>query len=223
MVLLCIAVTAMVLFVSLRCMVVHDTTTARYRAELYADELRQGNERFVRNEMRAMPIPSELRRTLAGKGTAPIAAVVACNDSLAPVEDIFCQPPGRLYAVYTIGNTAGAQAIGSVQFGLAYMNIPVLVVLGHTGCGAIKAVVKNAREEGCLDRCYDPIRQAGALLERPVDKYRDPVQAWTIANVRHAADSFLKTNPLLARKVGKRQVALLEGVYDEDTGVIAWL
>ncbi len=222
MIFFCIAVAAMMVSLSFRCVVSHDAAVAG-QAERHADELRRGNDRFVRNEMRAMPIPSEMRRSLSRKEASPFAVVVACNDCLAPAEDIFSQPPGRLYAMYTTGNTAGTQAIGSVQFALAYMNISVFVVLGHTRCGAIKTVVNNAREEGYLDRCYDPIRQAGALLEHPVNKYRDPVREWTIANVRHAADTFLKTNPLLARNVSKRRIALMEGVYDVESGVVTWL
>ncbi len=211
-----------VLVISLTCRAVADTAVVR-DPEIVIAELKNGNLRFVNNEPREIGEAAVLRRMVEQKGYEPIAAVIACSDARIPVEDIFSQPPGRLYVINVAGNTAGIQSIGTVEYGLTHYRIPVVVVLGHTHCGSIKAVVSGKREEGCLDRMLDPIRQAGALLERPVASYRDPVQAWTIANVRYAAESFLKTNPLFARKVQKRQVRLLEAVYDNETGAVTWL
>ncbi len=106
------------------------------------NELKEGNAHFVAGKRVRTSNPSDdaaLRTQLAG-GQAPFAVILGCSDSRVPESFVFDQEPGRLFVVREAGNTADPYALASTEYGVLALGARVIVVLGHTSCGAVKAV-----------------------------------------------------------------------------------
>lgn len=178
--------------------------------------LREGNDRFVDGYRQAHGETSWLRKKLAREGQRPIAAVLACSDSREPVEYIFDQPLGGLFVIRTAGNTAGIQTLGSAQYAVEHLNVPLMIVMGHSHCGAVNAVVAGESATGALARMLEPIinaanesgGDAGAVTER---------------NVRNAMTALPANDPILARRIEGDATRVLGAIYDIETGKVNWL
>ncbi len=106
-------------------------------ARLLAD----GNERFVRGEPQR-PNQDESRRVeTARNGQKPFAAILSCSDSRAPVEIIFDRGIGDIFSIKVAGNVSGVGQLDSIEYCVEHLSVPLLVVLGHSGCGAVKAAL----------------------------------------------------------------------------------
>lgn len=102
--------------------------------------LKEGNERFVAGAAEHRNQSVERRASLIS-GQQPIAAVLGCSDSRAPAEIIFDQGLGDLFVIRTAGHVVDAAVLGSLEFGVAVLNVPLIVVMGHRSCGAVKATL----------------------------------------------------------------------------------
>lgn len=104
-------------------------------------ELMAGNERFRRS------VDRELLATLS-KGQKPEAIVAYCSDSRVPVETIFDQPPGKLFGIRLAGNPVESpHALASIEYAVEHLKTPIIIVLGHSSCGAITAAMKGGEEK----------------------------------------------------------------------------
>lgn len=112
--------------------------------------LKEGNRRFAASEAGHPHQDVELRSRLAAEGQAPLAAVLACSDSRAPVELLFDLGFGDLFIVRAAGQVAGPDQIGSIEYAVEHLGVPLVLVLGHSNCGAITAAVGRAEESGAL-------------------------------------------------------------------------
>lgn len=185
--------------------------------------LQEGNRRHVAGEPQPGFDAPALRAELARDGQKPLAAVVACSDSRVPVETLFQQPPGGLFVIRSAGNTAGVETLGSVQYGIEHLDIPLVVVLGHTRCGAVGAVASGEKAEGCLAMLLHPIRIA--QHNQPCVRYpgEDPLSLLTATNVELARWTLRKNIPELDKRVAAGKTLLLGAVYDIESGEVSWL
>ncbi len=205
------------------------TDTGRVKAKDFAsrdpadvvDELKTGNKRFVDGEPRIIDDIANLREKLATEGQEPIATIMACSDSRIPVEDIFSQPLGRLFVVSTAGNTANLHADGTVRYGVEHLHTPVVVVMGHNHCGAIKAVVVDSEESGALGEMLENIYKVRRGLD-DIGEGEEAERALAIANVNHTANVLLRDD-LIRAKVDKDELWLMRAMYDIKTGEVEWL
>lgn len=184
--------------------------------------LKEGNARFVEGFRQAHGDVREIRRELAAQGQRPIAAVLACADSREPVEYVFDQPLGSLFVVRTAGNTADVQTIGSLQYAVGHLHVPLVIVMGHTKCGAVRSVVEGHMGDGFLKRTLEPI---DAVLKETDHDESDPdgtARRVEKANVRTAAKALLSADPDLAEKVKAGETLLLTAVYDIASGEVEW-
>ena len=133
--------------------------------ELALQQLLDGNKRFVDTSL-THPNQDSERRIALGDGQAPFAAVLACADSRVPPEVLFDQGLGDLFVVRVAGNILNDQLLGSLEYAAAHLDTPLIVVLGHTNCGAIGAVAQGAKLEGHIASLIPAIQPA-------VDKVRD--------------------------------------------------
>ena len=160
------------------------SASARARAETALRELLAGNARFVGGT----PDPhivSEATRTALLDGQEPVAVLLGCVDSRVPPEVVLDQGVGDLLTVRTAGQSLAGVALGSIEFGVRVLGIPLVVVLGHTGCGAVLAALSDDHADGHLgeltgevaDRLAqvlgaDPVRATGANLDATVEVLR---------------------------------------------------
>jgi carbonic anhydrase len=186
-------------------------TPEQARAELMA-----GNQRFVQGR------PVGPHRNLArvhdvAAAQAPFAAVLACADSRVPVEIVFDQGFGDMFVCRAAGNIVTPELIGSLEFGTLVLGASTLVVLGHTGCGAVKATIAGEAVPGQISALYSHIQPA---VERtPTRELEEVVRE----NVRVQARLLRTASPVIAQLVHEGKLSVAGGVYDLQTGRVTLL
>ena len=187
-------------------------------------QLKAGNERYVSHPELCTVDLAESRGAVAGH-QAPWATVVSCADSRVPPELIFGgHGVGELFVARDAGNLIDVETLGTIEYGAAVLGSPLVVILAHTACGAVKAacdvVTKNATYPGVIGRMIAPIVPA-ALAVR--DQPGDFVDNAAKESARRTAKLLTAVSPLMAdlAKVGK--VKTVAAIYDLETGVVAYL
>ncbi len=122
-----------------------------------------GNERFAAGKPEHPHTDLSRVESTAKNGQAPFAAVLSCADSRVPVETVFDRGVGDLFVVRVAGNVADSGTLASVEYAAEHLHTPLVVVMGHTQCGAVKAAVDNAQLDGSLPALIDLIRPAVML------------------------------------------------------------
>lgn len=181
--------------------------------------LKQGNRDFLADRPYAAPVGAQRRLELAA-GQAPFAAYVSCSDSRVPPEVLFGRGLGELFIVRNAGNTVDTAALGSIEFAVGVLGVPLVVVMGHEACGAVKAamdvVENNATFPGSIGRMIEPIVPA-VLSSRgaPGDK----LEAATRANVSRVVERLrTASEPILLEPQKQGKVKVVGAYYDLDTG-----
>jgi carbonic anhydrase len=199
------------------------------RPAISADEalkiLQDGNARYLEGKPRYPHQGRERRALTAGQGQHPLAAVLSCSDSREPVALIFDQGLGDLFVVRVAGNAAATDEIGSLEYAVDHLNTPLVVVLGHSQCGAVTAVLENAKLPGSIPALVAPIRAAVARAreENPGAAGEALLEAAIKDNVWQAMEDMLRLSPLIREKVRDGQAQVVGALYDLDSGQVQWL
>jgi carbonic anhydrase len=186
--------------------------------------LKDGNARFVSNpEMCSLDLAKE-RASVAGH-QAPWATVIACADSRSPPELIFGgQGVGDLFVARDAGNLVDTATLGTVEYGAAVLGSPLIVVLAHTACGAVKAacdvVLKNATFPGAIGPMIEPILPA-ALAARGEEG--DYVNNTAKKSAQRTAARLTQQSKLIADLVTVGKLKIGAAIYDLQTGVVTHL
>ena len=194
--------------------------------------LRAGNDRFTTGNS-SHPHADRERLALAGtknQGDFAYATVITCSDSRLPVEMIFDAGVMDLFVIRVAGNVCDTDEIGSIEYGLAHVNTPVLVVLGHTQCGAVTAVTHALRGEGhALERNIPPlvdniIPAAERAMKMHPDLHGDEIIPYAIEeNVWQGIGDLFLRSAAVREMVHGGKVMIAPAIYDVGTGKIAWL
>lgn len=194
-------------------------------AEDALQRLIDGNDRFRHDESRFPRLDPSRRGQTFADGQQPIAAVLGCADSRVPVEAVFDQGIGDLFVIRVAGNVADVDEIGTIEYGVGHLNIPLVVVLGHTKCGAVTAVAEGAKLHGHLAKLVDNIAPAVADV-----KQRDPeavgnrlVRLSIRANVLQSMHDLITGSAELTAAVRAGRVRVVGAVYDLQTGAVEWI
>ncbi len=188
------------------------------------ERLKEGNARFVAGEpSRVRCDPARLRE--AARGQKPFAAVLACSDSRVPVEFVFDQGVGDLFVVRTAGNTAGGHEVASLAFAVGVLKTPVVVVMGHTLCGAIRAAVCPDRTIHELSPIMEEIRPAAQRV--PGSDRADPDEAVIDAVARsHVGDVLellINRSEVIRDAVADGTCRVVGALYDTCTGRVDFI
>lgn len=198
-------------------------------AEVSADAaltmLQDGNARFAAGKPQH-PHQDKARRVLtAAKGQAPFATILSCSDSRAPVELLFDQGVGDLFVVRVAGNVAGVDEIASMEYAADHLHTPLLVILGHSKCGAVTAVVEKAPLHGNLASLASKIKPAvfkARMAHR--DLSGDALLAAAVkANVQQALADLLVRSIIIKDLVKAGKLKVLGAIYDLASGKVEWL
>lgn len=185
------------------------------------DILIEGNQRFKNNVLREHDM---LRvRDMNVDKQHPFASVLGCSDSRTTVELIFDQNLGDIFSVRLAGNIASNKAIGSLEFSCKYLGSKLVVVMGHSNCGAIKAACDHYKG-GNLGEIIELIDPA-VHLEKTITDQRDSsnntfVEKVCFHNVEVQMDRILKRSPLLTDMIEKKEIGLVGAVYNLVTGEV---
>jgi len=174
-------------------------------------ELLAGNQRFAANQLTSFEHDlAILKEHTAGK-QEPFAAVLSCADSRVPVELIFDQTIGHIFVTRVAGNIVTPEIIGSLEYGVAVLGVKTLLVLGHSGCGAVKAALKADTVPGQISTLYPPLRQA---VEQSGGNFEKAIET----NAKIQAELLRTSSTVIRDAVKDGKVKVEAGVYDLATG-----
>jgi len=185
------------------------------------DILIEGNQRFKNNVLREHDMLRVRDETVDKQH--PFASVLSCSDSRTTVELIFDQNLGDIFSVRLAGNIASIKAIGSLEFSCKYLGSKLVVVMGHSSCGAIKAACDHYKggNIGEIIELIDP----AVLLEKTITDKRDSsndvfVERVCFHNVEVQMERILKRSPLLTEMIEKKEIGLIGAVYNLASGEV---
>jgi len=185
--------------------------------------LKEGNARFVADKPRHPNAGSVRRAVTAAEGQEPFVTVLACSDSRAPVEMIFDRGIGEVFAVRVAGNVADTDEIATIEYGVGHLQTPLLLVLGHTRCGAVTAVVKGVELHGSLPKLVDNIKPAAERAKAATQDEKEIIPAAIKENVWQSINDILRHSEIIRGELARGNVIVVGGVYDLDTGKVEWL
>jgi carbonic anhydrase len=187
------------------------------------DLMKQGNERFRAGKMRGHDYLAQKRATAGGQ--YPAAAILSCIDSRAPAEIILDAGIGDTFNARVAGNIATDDLIGSLEFACAAAGAKVVLVMGHTACGAVKGAIDNV-QLGHLTAVLDKIKPAVAATafsgER-TSKNASFVDAVAATNVRHTVDDIRANSSVLAALEKDGKIKIVPSMYHLSDGLVEFL
>ncbi|MEE9332413.1 MAG: carbonic anhydrase [Methylophilaceae bacterium] len=188
------------------------------------DILVEGNHRFVNN----LSVNKDLSNlvTMTKDKQHPFVSTLSCSDSRAPVEMLFDQALGDVFSVRLAGNIASDKAIGSLEFGCKYLGSKLVLVLGHSGCGAVKAACDNFRD-GHIGEIINFIKPA-VRQEKVTKEDRSSSNEAFVANVcelsvKWQIDEILHSSEIIQDMLSSKQIGMVGGIYNLATGEVDFL
>jgi carbonic anhydrase len=180
----------------------------------HLDALLEGNARFAE-------ATATIERARLALRQEPYAVILGCSDSRVPVETVFDRGPGEIFVVRIAGNVVDEATLASVEYAVEILKTPLVLVLGHSGCGAVTAAIDRIERKtvfpGHIDYLVDAIAPiASAAREHEGDWLEHAVAE----NVRYSAHMLEQRSPLLAAAVRDRRIAIKGGVYDIAAGKV---
>ena len=177
-----------------------------------------GNQRFVTGNLNSVSRDEiAQRRAELVQGQKPFAIVLCCSDSRVGPELVFDQELGNIFVVRTAGEVLDAAGIGSIEYAVAHLGSPLLLVLGHEHCGAVAAAVADAKEPGHIASIVKAIRPAVAKTK---GQPGDPLQNAVRANVQDIAARLRDTGPVLSEKVKAGRLKVMGATFSLGTGKV---
>jgi carbonic anhydrase len=188
------------------------------------DALKTGNARYVSQPELCTIDLAKQRETVAAH-QAPWASIICCADSRVPPELIFGgHGVGELFVARNAGNLVDTATLGTVEYGAAVLGSPLIVVLAHTSCGAVKAacdvVTKNATYPGAIGPMIDPILPAAIAVRSEAGDFVDNAAK---ESARRTARRLTAASTLLADLAGAGKLKIVAAIYDLKTGVVAYI
>ena len=175
--------------------------------------LRTGNQRMVANQPTSIEHDLTILREHTADKQEPFAGVLACADSRVPVELIFDQTIGHLFVTRVAGNMVTPEVIASLEYGVAVLGIKALLVLGHNGCGAVKAAMKANAAPGQISVLYQHLQPGVAQSGGNIDKAIE-------ANARIQAELLRTSSPVIRDAIKAGELKVEAAMYDLTTGKV---
>lgn len=210
----------------------HDRFTIKPTPDEIQKKLTEGNKRFYSGQANG-PYTHPERLVLAGtedQGDHAYATVIACSDSRVPVELIFDAGIMDIFVVRVAGNVFDTNEIGSIEYGLAHVHTPLLVVLGHTQCGAVTAVMRAMQgQESRLELNIKPLIDnivpsvEKTMARLPYVRGDDIIPHVIEENVWHGIETLFARSPAIRNLVREGKTKVIGAIYDVGTGEVEWL
>ncbi len=180
--------------------------------------LKNGNKRFVQNSGITRDFSEQISDTSGGQ--YPFAVVLSCIDSRVPAEIVFDQGIGDLFSVRVAGNIINEDVLGSIEYGCKAAGSKIVVVLGHTKCGAVTAACKGV-ELGNITSLLDKIKPAVTKVNKEVSE--DSIEETAIVNVQLSIERIKTESPILAEMEQNGEIKIIGASYSVSTGEVTFL
>nr|WP_299071970.1 carbonic anhydrase family protein [uncultured Allomuricauda sp.] len=188
--------------------------------------LKEGNKRFVDQNQTDRNLLTQVAETTTGQ--YPFATILGCIDSRVSAELIFDQGVGDIFSARVAGNIVNEDILGSMEFACKLAGTKIIVVLGHTSCGAVKGACDDAKM-GNLTELLSKIRPAVKAVSEPADaaertsKNIDFVNAVAEKNVRMTIDNIRTQSPVLKEMEDNGEILIVGGMYDISNGKVSYM
>jgi carbonic anhydrase len=191
-------------------------------AEQALQKLMNGNARFVSGDVEH-PNQSAERRAEVVSGQHPFAIIVGCSDSRVPPEIVFDQGIGDIFVIRTAGQVIDNAALASIEYGAEHLGIPLVVVLGHDSCGAVKATVEGGEASGHIGYLVEAISPAvdeAAEQDANEASEEEVLDAAIDINVENIVDQLETSEPVLSELVEEGRLTIVGARYHLDSGEV---
>jgi carbonic anhydrase len=190
------------------------------------DILIEGNSRFMNNYVANKDMQTLVQ--IVREKQHPFASFLSCSDSRAPVELLFDQALGDIFSVRLAGGIASDKAIGSLEFSSKYLDSKLIVVMGHSSCGAVKAACDDFKDGhiGEIINMIKPAIRHEKTITNPEDRTsKNPefVEKINELNVRYQIDTIIRLSDIVDEMLEKHQLGIIGGMYDLNTGKVTFL
>lgn len=188
--------------------------------------LKEGNKRFVEQNQTDRNLLAQVTETTTGQ--YPFATILSCIDSRVSAELVFDQGVGDIFSARVAGNIVNADILGSMEFACKLAGTKIIVVLGHTSCGAVKGACDDAKM-GNLTELLSKIRPAVNAVSEPSDasqrtsKNLDFVNSVAEKNVKMTIDNIRKQSPVLKEMEDNGEILIVGGMYDISNGKVHYM
>jgi carbonic anhydrase len=183
--------------------------------------LMEGNARYLGGRLEHGEQLAE-QRSACAQEQHPFAAILGCSDARVPPQLVFDQGPGALFTIRVAGNVATDAVTGSIEYAVEKLGVPVVLVLGHSRCGAVSACLHGGVEStgGHLGVVLQAILPA---VVRARQAEGEPLDNAIRFNVQHVVEQLQMLEPVLAPRVRRGELEIVGGLYDVDTGAVELL
>ncbi len=183
--------------------------------------LKEGNTRFVNNLKKQRDLLEQMNATRDGQW--PFATILSCIDSRTSSELIFDQGLGDIFSVRIAGNIVNTDIIGSMEFACKVAGSKLIVVLGHTNCGAVKGAcdhVEMGNLTELLSKLQPAVYQEKTSLENRTSSNKEFVENVALINVRRSVEQIIERSYILEQMLEKGEIGIAGAMYDIATGIV---
>ncbi len=178
----------------------------------------EGNKRFVQNLKAQRNLQDQVLKT--SKGQYPFAVILSCIDSRVPAELVFDQGIGDIFSARVAGNIINEDILGSIEYACKVAGSKIVVVMGHTKCGAVTSACKHI-ELGNITALLNKIKPAVTLVEVERSEMNDEaIEEVSVLNVKISIDRIREESPILAEMESKGEIDILGAMYDVSNGQV---
>lgn len=199
--------------------IIHDLTPRQA-----LQRLKEGNFRFLNNLNKNHDLLEMVNETKDGQW--PFAAILSCMDSRTAVELIFDQGLGDVFSIRIAGNVVGTNILGSLEYATAFADSKLIVVLGHTGCGAVKGAcdhVQAGNLTSLLSNIQPAVDQVQHIKGERNSQNKEFVEAVAIENVKQSVRQILEQSSIIRALVDEGKVGIAPAIYDVANGKVTFL
>jgi carbonic anhydrase len=184
--------------------------------------LKEGNKRFTTGNPKVKDIGKTRRDELLSKGQKPFAIIVSCSDSRVPPELIFDQALGDLFVIRTAGNIVDSIAVGSIEYGVEHLGSPLLVILGHSNCGAVKATVDGGEAPGCIAAIVDKITPSVQKAKSAGAAGNELYETSCLENIKATINEIMESH-IVQHFIKDGKLTVIGAKYHLDSGEVEFL
>jgi carbonic anhydrase len=181
----------------------------------------EGNNRFIQNLKTKRNLQDQVLQT--SKGQFPFAVILSCIDSRVPVELVFDLGIGDIFSARVAGNIINEDILGSIEYGCKVAGAKIIVVMGHTKCGAVTAACNNV-ELGNITSLLDKIKPAVDSIRLDNDKINiEFIEKVALKNVQLSIDRILEESPILSEMNKNKEIEIIAAMYDVSNGKVNFI
>jgi len=183
--------------------------------------LQDGNANYL-DEKVDYQTTQELRAKLTKDGQHPYAVVITCSDSRVPVEEVFSCNAGEIFVIRTAGNVIGDLEMGSIEYGVEHCGAPLVLVLGHTNCGAVTAAVEGEAAGNSIDEIIKHIQPAVEEAKKTTTEKEAMISEGIRLNVLNDVEQ-IKADETIRECVERGEVEVKGAIYNIESGIVEWM